>query len=72
MNKYNKVMLYVWLFIAVASFIIVTIMGFKEGFDRWSSSYVLSAIALLMFFVRKWMMNRMQKHMDYLNSSKEK
>ncbi len=65
-------MLYVWLFVAVASFIIVTVMGFKEGFDRWFSSYVLSAIALLMFFVRKWMMNRMQKHMDYLNSSKEK
>ena len=61
-------MLYVWLFVAAASFIIVTIMGFKEGFDRWSSSYVLTAIALLMFLVRRWMMKRMQKHMDYLNS----
>jgi len=68
MNKYNKVMLYVWLFVAVGSFIIVTIMGFKEGFDRWSSSYVLSGIALLMFFIRRWMMKRMAKHVEFLKN----
>lgn len=68
MNKYNKLMLYVWLFVAIGSFVVVTFMGFKEGFDRWSSSYVLTGIALLMYFVRKWMMKRMSKHMEYLNN----
>jgi hypothetical protein len=71
MNTYNKVMLYFWLAASIVTAIIVTYNGFQEGFDRWAMYYLFSALSLLMYFVRKWMMKRMQNHMEYLkNQSK--
>lgn len=72
MDRYNKTMLYMWLVITIVSTIIVTYMLIKEGADRWLSSYILPAIALLMYFVRRWMMKRMKRHMDYLNNQNQK
>jgi preprotein translocase subunit YajC len=43
-------------------------MAFVEGYKKWVPFYVFALIALLMFFVKKWMMKRMEKHMEYLNS----
>lgn len=68
MNTYNKVMLYFWLFASILTFIIVTFKGIEEGFERWSVYYLFSGLSLLMYFVRKWMINRMKKHMDYLQN----
>jgi SNF family Na+-dependent transporter len=68
MKVYNKVMLYFWLAASIITFIIVTFKGINEGFERWSVYYLFSAIALLMFFVRRWMLKRMEKHLEYLKS----
>ena len=69
MNKYNKIMLYLWLTVAIASAIIVTFKGISEGFERWYSYYVISGISFFMYIVRRWMIKRMEKHLEYLKNN---
>ncbi|MBL4863006.1 MAG: hypothetical protein JKY09_08330 [Crocinitomicaceae bacterium] len=71
MGLYNKIMLNFWLFAGILIFIVVTYMGFVEGFDVWSYYYLFSGLALFMFFMRKWMIKRMDKHMKYLNEQQD-
>ncbi len=69
MNKYNKFMVYLWLTVAIASAIIVTFKGISEGFERWYSYYVISGISFFMYIVRRWMLKRMEKHLEYLKNN---
>ena len=69
MNKYNKFMVYLWLTVAIASSIIVTYKGISEGFERWYSYYVISGISFFMYVVRRWMLKRMEKHLEYLKNN---
>ena len=69
MNKYNKFMVYLWLTVAIASAIIVTFKGISEGFERWYSYYVISGISFFMYIVRRWMIKRMEKHLEYLKNN---
>jgi len=64
-------MLYFWLFLAVALFIVVTYMGFTEGFKKWRFSYVFVALAFFAFLTRRWMMKRMEKHTQYMKEQEE-
>jgi hypothetical protein len=66
MGIYNKVMLYFWLVMAIFIFVGVTVMGLKSGFERWYHFYLFGAISLLMFFVKKWMLKRMERHLLFL------
>jgi hypothetical protein len=68
MNKYNKVMLFMWLLVSIGSLITVTVMGIIEGFERWYSYYVITFISFFMYIIRRWMMKRMEKHLEYLKS----
>jgi len=65
-------MSYFWLAIALGSFGIVTFNGFTMGFGRWASYYVFTAVAVGMFFMKKWMMKRMEKHEAYLKDEAQK
>ena len=69
MNKYNKFMVYLWLTVAITSAIIVTFKGISEGFERWYSYYVISGISFFMYIVRRWMLKRMEKHLEYLKNN---
>lgn len=71
METYNKIMLYFWLAASILTTIIVTIMGFVEGFDRWSLYYVFAGMSALMYSFKRWMMKRMQRHIEYLEQQKE-
>ncbi len=71
METYNKIMLYFWLAASILTTIIVTIMGFVEGFDRWSLYYVFAWMSALMYLFKRWMMKRMQRHIEYLEQQKE-
>ena len=62
-------MLYLWLIISIVSVIIVTFKGISEGFERWYSYYVISAISFFMYIIRRWMMKRMEKHVEYLGKN---
>ena len=72
MERYNQIMLYFWLLVGVFALITVTYFGFKEGFDKWLYYYIFAVLAFLMFFMRRYMMNRMKKHMAYLEEQEKK
>lgn len=55
-------MLYFWLVAAILIFVVVTVMGIKDGFDLWAYYYVLGGIAVLAFLSRRWMMKRMERN----------
>jgi hypothetical protein len=62
-------MLYLWLIVSIGSALIISYKGFTEGFERWYSYYVISGISFFMYIIRKWMMKRMEKHIEYLNKN---
>lgn len=62
-------MSYLWLTVTIVSAIIVTFKGITEGFDRWYSYYILTVISLFMYIIRRWMMKRMEKHLEYLDKN---
>lgn len=64
-------MLYFWLFVAVMLFIVVTYMAISEGFKKWSFYYVFVVLAVFAFLVRRWMMRRMDKHLEFLEEQKK-
>lgn len=65
-------MLYFWL--AVAAVIIVgttyMVLTVDNGFKRYGYSYIFSGIAILMFLFKRWMMKRVEKHMEFFASQK--
>lgn len=70
MQLYNKIMLYFWLFAAIVVFLITTYMSMTDGIKKWGFYYIFVVIALMMFVVKKWMMKRMEKHMQFLEEKK--
>ncbi len=68
MQRYNKIMTYVWLFASITIFIIVTFLGFKHGFRDWAYYYIIAALTFLMYLLRKYMMKRMERHLEYLKN----
>lgn len=66
MDFYNKLMSYFWVLLAIVSTVIVTYLGFTEGFERWAYMYAVPIVATLMFFFKRWMIKRMKKHMEFL------
>lgn len=70
MKLYNTVMQYFWLVAAIVIFVVTTYMCFTEGVYKWVFYYIFVAIALMMFFLKKWMVKRMEKHMAFLESQR--
>lgn len=66
MKSYVKIMEYFWLSAAILTFIMVTIMCFKESFSSWVPYYVFTLVALVYYFIRRFMRRRMEKHMQWL------
>lgn len=65
-------MLKVWLIVAIAVFVITTYMCIVDDYRHWIFYYVVSLVALLMYFVKKWMVKRMEKHLSFLEEEKRK
>ncbi len=61
-----------WLAMATVIAVSVTYKGFTEGFDRWALYYIFALLAVTMFFMRKYMMNRMKKHQQFLDEKHRK
>ncbi len=66
MRLYNKIMLYFWLFASVVIFLVTTYMSITDGFKKWGFYYTFVAISLAMFFFKKWMTGRFDKHLAFL------
>ncbi len=71
MKTYNKIMIYFWLATAIILFVTITYLGFTEGFDKWAYYYVFALLTVVMYFMRKWMMKREEKHLQFLEKQKE-
>lgn len=63
-------MLYFWLAAAIIIFLVVSYMSYSEGIKKWGYYYIFVVTALMMFFVKKWMMNRMEKHLKFLEEKR--
>jgi cell division protein FtsW (lipid II flippase) len=72
METYNKIMQFFWLAMAVVIGVSVTYMSITEGFEKWAFNYVFAALALFVFLIRRYMMNRMKKHQEFLNNQQNK
>tara|TARA_B110000046_G_scaffold183441_1_gene219583 strand:+ start:503 stop:736 length:234 start_codon:yes stop_codon:yes gene_type:complete len=68
MNTYNKLMKMFWLFFAIALFLFITVRCFTDGYQKWVFYYPFVLLALGMYFFKKWMMNRMEKHIEFMKS----
>ncbi len=63
-------MQYFWLVAAIVIFIVTSYKCFTEGTYKWVFYYIFVVIALMMFFLKKWMVKRMEKHMAFLESQR--
>jgi len=71
MQTYNKIMLYFWLVAGVVSLLVVSYNCITIGVDKWGFYFSMPAIAFLMFFFKRTMMRRMEKHVEYLKTVKK-
>ncbi|MGM0478558.1 MAG: hypothetical protein ACQERC_04990 [Bacteroidota bacterium] len=71
MRTYNKIMQNFWLLVSLAIVVAVTYKGFAEGFERWAVYYIFAVMTIGLFFLRRYMMKRMERHQDFLKE-KEK
>ncbi len=65
-------MIYFWLGMSIVLIVSITYFGITEGFNKWAFYYVYALLAILMYFVRKWMVKRMEKHQQFLENQKKK
>lgn len=72
MQLYNKIMLYFWLTAANVILFFVSIMCIVEDPRKWWVYYIFSGLAFMMYFFKKWMVNRMKKHLQYLEEQQQK
>jgi hypothetical protein len=68
MQLYNKIMLYFWLATGIVSLVIVSFNCLTIGFDKWGFYFSMPIVAFLMYFFKRWMMKRMEKHIKFLES----
>lgn len=55
-------MLYFWLAAAILIFVIVTVMGIKDGFELWAFYYILAGVAAMAYLSRRYMMKRFERN----------
>lgn len=70
-SKYNHFSGYLWLAIAAVSFVVITFKIFSEGAQTWWPYYIIPLMALLTYGLKKWMMQRMQKHLKEMAEERE-
>lgn len=70
-SQYNKLSGYLWLAIAALSFLAITYKVATEGAQTWVAYYIVPVMALLMYGTKKWMMKRMQRHLEAMAQEKK-
>ena len=68
MNTYNKLMKMFWLFFAIVLFVFITVKCFTDGYETWVFYYSIVLLAVGMYFFKTWMMNRMEKHLEFMKN----
>jgi hypothetical protein len=63
-------MRFFWLFASATIFLIVSYMSLKEGFNKWAYYYIFVLTSLGVYFLKTWMMKRMDRHNEFLKEKK--
>jgi len=71
MNSYNKIMLYFWLALGIVGMVYTTFLCITGGFRSYSFYYIPVLIAFMMFFFKRWMMKRFEKHSAFLEEQQK-
>lgn len=61
METYNKIMLKVWLVVAILLFVVVTYMCITDDFKKWGTYYTFVGIALVAYFAKRIVMKKMEQ-----------
>lgn len=64
-------MRFFWLFASAIIFLIVSYMSLKEGFNKWAYYYIFVLTSLGVYFLKTWMMKRMDRHNEFLKEKKK-
>ena len=70
----SKVHLYLekfWLGIAILATIVTTIYTFQDGFSKTRIFWLITGVAFAMFFVRRGVRKRMEKHTKSMGTKKK-
>ena len=71
MNNYNKFMLKTWLVASIALPIIVTYLVIRDGFEKWGAYYILATFTFIIYLLRRYMMKRMEKHLQFIKDKEQ-
>jgi len=71
MEKYNQFMLKLWLVASIVIPIVVTYQVYKHGFKEYGGYYILAAFTIAIYFLRRYMMKRMEKHLQYMKEQEK-
>ena len=55
-----------WLVFAIVLFVFITVKCFTDGYETWVFYYSIVLLAVGMYFFKTWMMNRMEKHLEFM------
>ncbi len=69
MKAYNKIMEAFWLGLAVVTTIIVVYMIISGGWSKNQVYLIFPGICFMMFFARRFMRRRMEKHQKWLEEN---
>ena len=64
-------MLKLWLVASIALPIVITYLVIRDGFDKWGAYYILAAFTFVIYLLRRFMMKRMEKHLQFRQEKKE-
>ena len=63
-------MRFFWIFASATIFLIVSYMSLKEVFNKWAYYYIFVLTSLGVYFLKTWMMKRMDRHNEFLKEKK--
>jgi hypothetical protein len=72
MQLYNKIMSYFWLAAGCILLVVISYLSMTQGIKKWGFYYFFVVSAFGMFFFKRWMMKRMEKHLAYLQEQQTK
>jgi hypothetical protein len=65
-------MSYFWLAAGCILLVVISYLSFTQGIKKWGFYYFFVFSAFGMYFFKKWMMKRMEKHLAYLQEQQAK
>ena len=72
MQLYNKIMSYFWLAAGCVLLVVISYLSMTQGIKKWGFYYFFVVSAFGMYFFKRWMMKRMEKHLAYLQEQQGK